>query len=444
MGNEIEIKDLDIRSTSFLPTEIKDIGGMTEIYSLEDEFAKTKKNRNLLLYFSILLFFVVVVGSAFLFSIYIQDMNKTVEINISEFEDLRLKEVIDSARSHENNLDLLLIKLEILKIDQQKKILEVKQKYYKRELDTLDLELSGKETGRRLAQIKVAEKREIAGVERTFQSQINEKTQEIDKIKEEIAKKEMAKKDAEETEKKSTSVSNVDRLNALKMEELKKNNDSGVVSLREYYVNYITYLKNLYNPVFKSQKIDQILQSKGNTQTKEDVRGFHPIYQSEGIINQGEYEAVQSKADESKHLMSRVLMIPYENSVSPTLKKINAITNSVESDYENMLNRFAAVLNYKNKVIDQYHSAFDYTLSDKPESGYVINADNTNNIHVHLNKIFQNPINSTALIFREDNKYIGKIEITRVDRDNVIRAKLVNLAQNQTIKPFDKILLEIN
>ncbi len=440
MGNDIEIKDLDIRSTSFLPTEIRDVDGVSEIYSLEDEFAKTKKNRNLLLYFSILCFFIVVVGSAFIFSVFIQNKNKLVDINISEFEDLRLKEVIDSARSHENNLDLLLMKLEILKVDHRKKLLEVKQKHFKRELNTLDQELPTKETNQKLVQIKKVEKREIGAIDKTFKSQINEKQQEIDKIKAEIAAKEAAKKD----QKKSKTVSNVDKLNALKMEELKKSNDSGVVSLREYYDDYVSYLTALYNPTFKSRKIGVILQSKSNSLTKKEVKGFHPIYQSEGIINFGEYQAVHNKVDDNKHLMSRVLRVPYKNSVTPVLKKINAISSSVESDYESMLNRFAAVLRYKNSIINQYHTALDHTLSDKAESGYVINADNSNNIHIHLNKIFQDPVNSTALIFREDNEYIGKIKVTRVDRDNVIRAKMVNLAQNKAIKPFDKILLEIN
>ncbi len=94
--------------------------------------------------------------------------------------------------------------------------------------------------------------------------------------------------------------------------------------------------------------------------------------------------------------------------------------------------------------MSQYPSDMDHALSNKAESGYVINADSEKNIHIHLSKIYRDPVNFSALIFRNDDEYIGKIEITTIDRDNVIRAKVVNLAQNKSIKPFDKILLEIN
>ncbi len=440
MGNDIEIKDLDIQSTSFLPREITDIDGTTDIYSLEDEFAKTKKNRNLALYLSIGLFFAIVIGSAVAFSMYIQEKNKDVEINISEFEDLRLKEVIDSARSHENNLDLLLIKLEILKIDEQKAILKVKQKYYKNELNLLAKELSAKATDKGLNQIRTAEKREVAAVARSYKAQVDEKTKEIENIKKELAEK---KANEEKAGKKDT-ISNVDRLNALKMEELKKSNDSGVVSLREYYENYTRYLTALYNPTFNSGRIKSIIDTRKNEKREKPVVGFHPIYQQEGIINRGEYQSIKKKSVDNQLLLERMQRIPYRNTVSPALVTVSSISSSIENDYDAMLRRFASVLKYKNSIINNYQNAVDHHLSGKAENGYIVNADDKKNLHIQLNEIYQAPIKATAIVFRADDEYIGKIEITRLDKDNILRARVVGLADKKTIQPFDKILLEIN
>jgi hypothetical protein len=440
MGNDIEIRDLDISSTSFLPREIKDIDAVTDIYSLEDEFAKTKKNRNLGLYFSIGLFFLIVIGSAIGFSLYIQEMNKNVEINISEFEDLRLKEVIDSARSHENNLDLLLIKLEILKVDHQKAILKVKQKYYKKEQNLLARELSVKATDRGLNQIRTGEKREIAAVTRSFQVQIDEKANEIEDIKRDLAQK----KANEDKTGGTKTVSNVDRLNALKMQELKKSNDSGVVSLREYYENYTRYLTSLYNPKFSSNRIKSIINSSQSIKNKKPVTGFHPIYQQEGIISRGEYQSVKKKSADNQFLLSRMQRIPYKNAVSPALVTVSSMASSIENDYDTMLRRFALVLQYKNSIISNYQNALNHHLSSKAENGYVINAVDKKNIHIQLNEIFQSPVKATAIVFREDDEYIGKIKITKIDRDNTLRARIIGLADNKTIQPFDKILLEIN
>jgi hypothetical protein len=439
MGNEIKIKDLDISSTSFLPAEIKDIDGVAEIYSLEDEFTKTKKNKNIGIYLTIGLFFVVVIGSAFAFSVYIQSQNKNVEINISEFEDIRLKEVIDSARNHENNLDLLEIKLEILKVDQSKQILEVKQKYYQRELELLAEELPEKETDLKVAQIRTAEQREIAAINRSFDDQVQAKVQEIEDVKQQLAEKKIAEESG-----KQDSVSNVDRLNTLKMEELKKSNDSGVISLRQYYENYIAYLAALYNPIFGSSHIKSIVEINKDQRVKSPVNGYHPVFQQEGILSYGDYQHLQQKIADNRALITRMQRVPYQGTVSPSLNAISNLTNAIENDYEILLRQFATALRYKNGIIANYQVAFDTMLANKAENGYIINAENDKAIHIQLNEIFGNPINTTAIVFREDDEYIGKIKIGTLENNGVLKASVVELAKNKTIQPFDKILLEIN
>lgn len=439
MGNEIKIKDLDISSTSFLPAEIKDIDGVTDIYSLEDEFAKTKKNKNIGLYLTIGLFFVVVIGSALAFSIYIQSQNKNVAINISEFEDIRLKEVIDSARSHENNLDLLEIKLEILKVVQAKEILEIKRKYHQRELELLVEELPQKETDLKITQIRTAEQREIAAVNRSFEDQVQAKIQEIEDVKKQLAEKKLA----EETGKQD-SVSNVDRLNALKMEELKKSNDSGVISLRQYYESYIAYLTALYNPVFVSPHIQSIIEASKTVGRKNPVSGYHSVFQQEGVFSYNDYQNLQQKIVDHKTLLTRIQRIPYQGTVSPTLNAISDLTNSIENDYETMLRQVATALRQKNGIIANYQVAFDAMLADKAENGYIINAENDKDIQIHLNEIFGNPINVMAIVFREDDEYIGKIRISKMENNGILKASVIELAKNKVIQPFDKILLEIN
>lgn len=436
MGNEIEIKDLDLRGTDFLPTRIEDIDGIKDIYNLENEFAKTKKNRNLLLYLSILLFFAIVIGSAFAFSLYIQSKNKDVDINISEFEDLRLKEVIDSARSHENNLDLLQIKLEILKVERRKDILEVWKEYHQKELNLLAQSLPDKETDLGLARLRTAEQREVAAIDNRYSRQIKEKEEEIEAIKEEIKRK----KEAEIAEK-SESISNVDRLNALKMEELKKSNDSGVVALRQYYEGYITYLESLYNPVFQSPKIQSILAAKVSGH-QGNIRGFEQIYEEEGIIARGEYLTARAKADNKQELLDRLARIPFKNSVVPSLTKIDQLTNAVENDYESMLKRFSPVIEYKNSLIANYRAALDHYLAEQSENGYIIDPSDSNNIHVHVSRIYQISRNMNALVFRNAEERIGEITFTQVGPDT--RAKVVRLEKNKTIEPFDKILLKLN
>ena len=51
MANANEIEKKANGTSRFLPKEIKDIDAVTEFYDLETELIKTKRNKNLLLYF---------------------------------------------------------------------------------------------------------------------------------------------------------------------------------------------------------------------------------------------------------------------------------------------------------------------------------------------------------------------------------------------------------
>ncbi len=435
MGNENKMKEVSISDINFLPEEIKDVDAIKEFYSLEEEFSKTKKNKNVGLYLLILSFFTIVIGSTYLFTQFIQNQNRNVEINITEFEDLRLKEVIDSARSHENNLDLLQIRLEILKVNHKKYLLDIKQKYYKKKIDVLSRDLSTKNTDRALARLKATEKKELAALDVKYATKISEKEKEINEVKEELEiKKEMEQKGA------STVISNIDRLNKLKMEKLKKSNDSGVIILREYYDKYVNYLVSLYNPKFKSKQITSIIKTKTNDRNL--AKAFHPIYNQENIINYKDYQTLRIKSQNNHRLMNRLLRIPYTNSVTPALKRINATTHAIESDYENLLRQFTRTTIWKNQLIHEYQQALDFLLEHKKENGYIVNADNPQSILIHLNRLYRLEKLTTAMIIGQNDEYIGRIEFIQSNKN--LRAKMIDLAHNKTIQPFDKILLEIN
>jgi hypothetical protein len=120
------------------------------------------------------------------------------------------------------------------------------------------------------------------------------------------------------------------------------------------------------------------------------------------------------------------------------------MSKSIESDYERLLRRSGNVLRYKNGIIGNYAAALDLMLAGSSENGYIVNADNTKAIHVHLHEMFGTAINKSATVFRDDDEYIGRIKITRTEHDGIIRARQVSRAKGKSFQPFDKILLEIN
>jgi hypothetical protein len=70
-------------------------------YNLEEEFAKTKRNRSLLVpmvVMGIVLFFV---AGAVGITLYIENRSKDVQVGVHAFEDVNLRDVLDAAREHE-------------------------------------------------------------------------------------------------------------------------------------------------------------------------------------------------------------------------------------------------------------------------------------------------------------------------------------------------------
>ncbi len=74
------------------------------IYSLEAEFAKTKRNRDLKPLLIVLGFVALLIGITFGTVRYLEHQSKQINIDISDFEDLRLKEALNQAKVREEEL----------------------------------------------------------------------------------------------------------------------------------------------------------------------------------------------------------------------------------------------------------------------------------------------------------------------------------------------------
>ena len=103
MANDNEVKKDLALGSKFLPTEIANIDGGSEVYSLENEFSKTRKNKNWLVFIIVLVFILLIAAFTSIFTYYTSEKDKNIDVSISEFNDLRLKEILNSS-----NLNIIL------------------------------------------------------------------------------------------------------------------------------------------------------------------------------------------------------------------------------------------------------------------------------------------------------------------------------------------------
>lgn len=83
-------------------------------YNLNEEFAKTRKNRNLFVVAVVLLTCAGFIGAAAFFSVNYEKKNNTVQINRSEFDDINLRDLLDKAKKLEADLGFAKLQIQTL------------------------------------------------------------------------------------------------------------------------------------------------------------------------------------------------------------------------------------------------------------------------------------------------------------------------------------------
>ncbi len=438
MANDNEVKkDLALNS-KFLPAEIANIDGGSEVYSLEDEFSKTKKNKNWLVFIIVLVFISLIIAFIGIFTYYTGEKDKNIDISITEFNDLRLKEILNSSRLAENNIQIRNNELQSLIVEMKNQILEVNNRYLVRENSILDKGMSAAESRERLLELKNAERNEINGIKAQYESKINEKRDQIGRIQAEKRAEELK---LEKAKKASGNIGDENKIYEMKMKSLSDSSQSGLAAMADYYNRYISYLILRYNPVFSTSDFKSNIDKNSKRNETKNLRDFDELFQRENVISRKRFDDLRIKITEHDLLMQRLIGIGYENSVPPALKSIDNLSSSIVNDYENLWFGLISTVKQKNSQIEDYKIALDAVLKEKPESGYIISADNPSKISIHINRLLTVNEGGTGLVFRTDDKYIGKIEFYRTA--DGLKAKVVSLAGSNKMRPFDRILIKV-
>lgn len=440
MGNDKQIKKDLIRAGSrFLPDEIANVDGEAEVYSLDHEFKKTRKNKNWAVFIIVLVFFSIIVAITALFTYYTELQNSRIDVNISEFEDVRLKEVLGNARMAGNTILIRNNELNSLIIEMKNSMLNVNNTYLARRNAVLDRGLSSEATAQQLAELKRAEKAELAKISADYDKQIASKRgiiREIEKEQREAERK--LKLEAENLAK----LGDESKVYEMKMKNLSSTQKSGSDSMREYYERYIRYLTLKYNPVFSSAESKGLFQrSSALSNDKRSLRGYDEIFSNENIWSRKRFEDLRNKISDFDSLLSRLSGVDYINSVPPALRGIDNLSRSIINDYESLWYGLTSALKSKNKEIEDYRKALDAVLKERPESGYIISPEDPSRVSIHINRLISVKESDSGLIFRSDDEYIGKIELFKT-RDGFM-AKIVSLEPGKSMKPFDRILMKV-
>jgi hypothetical protein len=439
MANDKQIKkDLVPFGSKFLPEEIANIDGRAEVYSLEDEYAKTKKNKNWLVLLIVLIFIGLIAVLTVFVTYYSEKKDSNIEVSISEFDDLRLKEILNSSRLTDNNLQIGKNEVLSLMIEMRNKILEVNNRYLVKQNAVLDKGYPDDIAREKLVELRNAENSEVGAVKARYEGQINKKQAIISEIEREKIK---ADRELQKENKAIGKFGDENRLYAQRMKQLQDTSRSGLNALTDFYERYIKYIILKYNPVVTSGDVKNTLDRSLKKDEQQNLRDYDELYAKENIISRQRFDETRSKINDQKMLLQRLTGVGYENSVPPTLKSIDNLSKSIVNDYETFTFGLTSTVKLKNSQIEDYRIALDAVLKERPESGYIISAINPSRISIHINRLLTVKEGDPALVFRTDDLYIGEITFYRTSEG--IKAKLVSLAGKEKMRPFDRILIKI-
>ncbi len=439
MANDKQVKkDLVPFGAKFLPEEIANIDGRAEIYSLEDEYAKTRKNRNWMVFIIVLAFIGLIAALTIFVTYYSKNKDSNIEVSISEFEDLRLKEILNSSRLTANNLQIGRNEILSLTLEMRNKILAVNNLYLGRQNSVLDKGYPESTAREKLVELKKAEDSEVNAILAKYEGQINKKKAIINEIEQEKAK---ADREVKKEDKALGKFGDENRLYAQRMKQLEDTSRNGFSSLTDFYERYIKYVILKYNPVLTPGDVKSAVDRNIKRDEQQNLRDYDELFARENILSRQRFNETRSKITDQRELLQRLYGVGYENSIPPTLKSIDNLSKSIINDYENLWYGLVSTVKQKNSQIEDYRVALDAVLKERPESGYIISAVNPSRISIHINRLLTVREGDSALVFRTDDQYIGKIEFYKTSEG--MKAKLVSLAGKEKMRPFDRILIKI-
>ncbi len=440
MGNDKQIKkDLTKAGARFLPEEITNVDGRSDVYSLENEFEKTRKNKSWAVLIIVLIFFSIIASITALFTYYTELKNSSIDVNITEFDDVRLKEVLGTARMADNVILIRKNELDTLIIGMRNALLNVNTRYLAQYTAVLDKGLPPDVTRQELNDLKRGEEAELASVRAEYEKKIRTQRGIIGEIEKERREAERRLKlEAENLSK----IGDENKVYEMKMKSLSSTQKSGFEAQKNYYERYIKYLILKYNPVFSSRGSKELLErSAALPADKGGLRAYDEVFANENVWSRKRFDELRGKINDLDGLVGRLRGIDYTNSVPPAIKGIDNLYRSIVNEYENLWFGLVNTVKNKNSQIEDYRVALDAVLKERPESGYIISAKNPAAVSIHINRLIPIKDGDSGLVFRTDDDFIGRVDFYRAA--DGFKAKVVSLEAGKSMRPFDRILINV-
>lgn len=424
---ELSGKDFFLRNT-LMESE------QPNIYSLEAEFARSKTNRDFRPYLVFLGFILLLILLTIATANYLEMRSKQIKIDISDFEDLQLKETLNTATRQGNELNHKTNELTRLRSTYDNQIKNLQQEIQQKTQNPQDSK------NKEHQKILQRQQKQLQDLEKQYEKKITQKQAEILRLENETTntpdaehpdyrryyelelKKQKAYYEHKLQESENSKTVNNDTLNR-KEQELQ-------VELKQYQEIFNdSELADLSSPVVGG----------GDTLNLSPTRRE---LEQEKILEHSDFKNLRSKINQLSEILKKLRAMPNSNPAAPVFKQTNALAYSLINDYERLWSALADRLTSKNEQLITYQSALTAYLKDIHASGCVIDTGQKKKIIVFCRKGWEVDTETSVELYRGKDEYIGKL--TLIPNNSGTEAKVAEVAKNKTIKPLDWFHAPVN
>ncbi len=448
-------------------------------YDLQAEFARTKKNRSLVvpgvILALIVLFSVVVIGV----TRYIQSVSRSIQVDIDDFADVNLRDVLDEAQRLQNQLETAQRELRRLQNELADNVSRVERERDRGIQLLQDQGLNAAQRTARTNELNAQAESEIESLQAEYGPRIAELEERIQDLQDQIAQYDS--RQLEQAREQEEILNNQQQIAEQEKRELREQYEAEIARITESYESEIGRLESFqeefeqtirqrhseelaalraqhqreleamydrYNPVFSED-----LQSLLNATVSVGPTGFGTLaaYSSvlgnNNIATNRDYAELQQRYRELQLIVNRMQEIPYENSMEPALLQLESRVYDLVLRYERLWTGLRDEVVARDIVIAEQEreiGGYTYSLDEltrlNGETGYIIDPRNPESIVVHIASVRSVREGALGYVFRRDDEFIGSVRFFR--RDGRMVARMVETLEDQEIRAFDKILIE--
>ena len=402
MGDDNEIRQL-IRheSESFLNTALVHSKDVVKTYDLDVEFAKTKQNKSFFVIVATLIAIVAVGAAAFGVTRAIEISVAASPVDVTAFEDLNLKDILDTSKRNEADMQRVKSDLAQLQLD-LKTNLDAVDRDYKAAIVSIKANTANpadEKAQTTIADAAAAAKRQK--LQAAYRTASAAKQAEIDAIQKKVdqydsraveqAKKQEAVLQSErmafDIEKKQqaqmyeTRIADLEAARAKDVADLTRQKDELAASLTARY-----------NPTYADDRSASLLQSvRKDLPPAPALEAFHPYLSAAGVLDKAAMQQLDQSFSDFEYLSAKLRAVPYINSVPSSFSRMEsearasivsyrvALTAAAGSGLEDRDARIAALEAGplpREASLEQFRWAVSSFARESRESGYVIDAGN--------------------------------------------------------------------